>query len=184
MNSLVVEQVGRVNRNWVMDAVDEVNTTLNALTEAVSWACFNDNVTAYLSSRSQVVQLLDDVEDEATGLLQNILGNRTSPIVDKAREYVMEHVSERISLADVASWAGVSIGYMSKVFKRVMGMSLVDYVNKMKVERAKEMMTRGHVRVNEVALALGFENIYYFSKVFKRVCGLSPSEWQKRQEAD
>ena len=46
MNSLVVEQVGRVNRNWVMDAVDEVNTTLNALTEAVSWACFNDNVTA------------------------------------------------------------------------------------------------------------------------------------------
>ena len=139
---------------------------------------------AYLSSRSQVVQLLDDVEDEATGLLQNILGNRTSPIVDKAREYVMEHVSERISLADVASWAGVSIGYMSKVFKRVMGMSLVDYVNKMKVERAKEMMTRGHVMVNEVALALGFENIYYFSKVFKRVCGLSPSEWQKRQEAD
>lgn len=45
-------------------------------------------------------------------------------------------------------------------------------------------MTRGHVRVNEVALALGFENIYYFSKVFKRVCGLSPSEWQKRQESD
>ena len=139
---------------------------------------------AYISSRAQVVQLLDDVEDEAAGLLQNILGNRTSPIVDKAREYVMEHVCERISLADVASWAGVSIGYMSKVFKRVMGMSLVDYVNKMKVERAKEMMTRGHVRVNEVALALGFENIYYFSKVFKRVCGLSPSEWQKRQEAD
>ena len=96
----------------------------------------------------------------------------------------MTHVTKRIGLADVASYAGVSAGYMSKSFKRVMGMSLVDYVNSMKVERAKEMMTQGggSVRVNEIALALGFENIYYFSKVFKRVTGQSPSEWQKRQE--
>ena len=139
----------------------------------------------YLSHRNRVVQVLSDVADDAALLLQPLTGASSSPIVDKAREYVMTHVSQRIGLADVASYAGVSAGYMSKSFKRVMGMSLVDYVNSMKVERAKEMMAQGggSVRVNEIALALGFENIYYFSKVFKRVTGQSPSEWQKRQEA-
>ena len=107
-----------------------------------------------------------------------------SGIVRYRAEYIIAHVEERISLTDVASYAGVSPGYLSKSFKKVMGRSMVDYVNSLKVERAKAMMARsgGAQRVSELALALGFDNIYYFSKVFKRVTGLSPSEWLKTQD--
>lgn len=137
--------------------------------------------TPFILSRSWAVHTLEDVRDEIESLLKGIGSASSSPIIDKAREYVLSHVTQRITLSDVASYAGVSLGYMSKSFKRVMGRSLVDYVNDMKVDRAREMMAASpHMRVGEVAIALGFENIYYFSKVFRRVTGMSPSEYQKQ----
>ena len=137
--------------------------------------------TPFILSRSWAVHTLEDVRDEIESLLKGIGSASSSPIIDKAREYVLSHVTQRITLSDVASYAGVSLGYMSKSFKRVMGRSLVDYVNDMKVDRAREMMAASpHMRVGEIAIALGFENIYYFSKVFRRVTGMSPSEYQKQ----
>ena len=88
----------------------------------------------------------------------------------------------RITLADAASFAGVSPGYLSKTFKKTMGQSFVDYVNTMKTERAMEMMRLGRSRINEIALSLGFENIYYFSKVFKKVTGMNPTSYLRKQE--
>lgn len=138
----------------------------------------------FISRREAVLQMLDDVEAAVGEQVREVTGSPSSAMIDKAREYIIAHVEERISLADVASYAGVSPGYLSKSFKKVMGRSMVDYVNSLKVERAKAMMARsgGSQRISELALALGFDNIYYFSKVFKRVTGLSPSEWLKTQD--
>ena len=64
-----------------------------------------------------------------------------------------------------------------------MGRSMIDYINALKVERAKEIMNRGSVRINEIALSLGYENVYYFSKVFRKITGVSPTDYMKgRQE--
>ena len=72
---------------------------------------------------------------------------------------------------------------MSKSFKRIMGISLVDYINSMKIEKSKEMMeTDPSLRIADIALSLGFSNIYYFSKVFRKMEGVPPTEYQKRKE--
>ncbi len=133
----------------------------------------------FLSKRSMIILLLSDVQSYIQETLSSISGASSSPFIDKAREYVLIHVKERISLSDVASYAGVSSGYLSKSFKKIMDMSLVDYINQAKCEKAKELMKKGSARVNEIAVELGFENIYYFSKVFKKVTGMSPTEYQK-----
>jgi len=133
----------------------------------------------FLSKRSMILLLLSDIQSYIQETLSSISGSSSSPFIDKAREYVLIHVKERISLSDVASYAGVSPGYLSKSFKKIMEMSLVDYINQAKCEKAKELMKKGSSRVNEIAIELGFENIYYFSKVFKKVTGLSPTEYQK-----
>ena len=53
-------------------------------------------------------------------------------------------------------------------------------INTMKVDKAKEIIkASGYTRINEIALSLGFDNIYYFSKVFRKVTGQSPSEYIK-----
>ena len=72
---------------------------------------------------------------------------------------------------------------MGKSFKRIMGISLVDYINTMKTEKAKEMMDREPgMRIADIALALGFHNIYYFSKVFRKIEGISPTEYARKRD--
>ena len=69
---------------------------------------------------------------------------------------------------------------MSKSFNRVMGMSLVDYINQKKVDKAKEIMAENeNCSIADIAISLGFSNIYYFSKVFRKVEGIPPTEYIK-----
>lgn len=134
----------------------------------------------FITLRSESLQFLDDTENSIIALLGSRSGSG-SGVADKAREYVIAHVMERISLGDVADYACVSPSYMSKSFKRTMGISLVDYINKMKVEKAKEMMASSRSeRIADIALSLGFANIYYFSKVFRKVEGIPPTEYIKK----
>ena len=134
----------------------------------------------YIMKRSEALSFLDDVQNSLLSLL-GLRGGPGGNVADKAREYVLAHINERISLGDVADYACVSPGYMSKSFKRIMGVSLVDYISTMKIARAKEMMEESRSeRIADIALALGFSNIYYFSKVFRKVEGMTPSEYMRR----
>ena len=144
-----------------------------------SWMDLFDNID-FISKRTESLAFIDDVSDSLLGLIESRSGTGSN-VADKAREYVIAHVAERISLDDVADFAGVSSGYMSKSFKRIMGISLVDYINSMKIERAKEIMDQNHdARIADIAIALGFSNVYYFSKVFRKVEGVPPTEYLKR----
>ena len=144
------------------------------------WMDDTFSLVPYISRRSMALDVLDDIKTSVESELFRLSASSSSPVIDKAREYVISHIDERISLSDVASYAGVSEGYMSKSFKKVMGKSLVDYINTMKVDKAKEIIkTSAYTRINEIALSLGFDNIYYFSKVFRKVTGQSPSEYIK-----
>ncbi len=134
----------------------------------------------FITRRSEAETFLDDAESGLVTLLGS-KGRGGGGVADKAREYILAHITERISLGDVAEYACVSPGYMSKSFKRIMGMSLVDYINTMKIERAKELMGEGQEsRIADIALSLGFHNIYYFSKVFRKVEGIPPTEYMKK----
>ena len=136
----------------------------------------------YITKRKEALVFIADVENSLVSLLESRSG-AGSDVADKAREYIMAHIEERISLSDVASYACVSPGYMSKSFKRIMGISLVDYINTMKTEKAKEMMDREPgMRIADIALALGFHNIYYFSKVFRKIEGISPTEYARKRD--
>lgn len=134
----------------------------------------------FITKRSEALAFIDDAENSVVMLLGS-RGGSGSGVADKAREYVLSHIMEKITLGDVAEYACVSPSYMSKSFKRIMGISLVDYINTMKIERAKEMMGEGRDdRIADIALALGFSNIYYFSKVFRKVEGVPPTEYIKK----
>lgn len=136
----------------------------------------------YLTRRRNVLLFLEDVTSELETIVSSQRGDKQSIITDKARSYILDHVSEHISLSDVAEFANVSPGYMSQFFKKNMKISLVDYINQVKVNKAKEIIAQGATRINEIATSLGYDNIYYFSKVFKKVTGITPTEYIKKQE--
>lgn len=101
MNSLVAEQVGRVNRNWVDNAADEVNGTLDALVEAVSWTCFNENVRSVMRmteplSSNQMLELFRAQDSVSTYLAGSPVWTHLNKVIVFNRDGVFfEYVKNR-----------------------------------------------------------------------------------------
>ena len=110
-------------------------------------------------------------------------GSKTDKIVEAAKEYVRENYGEKLTLAAIASKIGISQGYLSSVFKKQTGGNLNDYINQMKIEKAKELLEKHEYMMYEISDMLGFENPSYFSKVFKKLTGITPSEYEMHRAA-
>ena len=124
-----------------------------------------------LLSDSEPILFADDVENDATASkLQTVA---------QVKAYIRDHLSEKLTLADVAAVFNFSPGYLSQLFGRYGG-GFVEYITEVRVAAAKEMLEKGDKKIYEIAEELGFESSFYFSKVFKKATGLSPREYQQK----
>lgn len=96
------------------------------------------------------------------------------------RHFIDNHLTDKLTLNTIAANFGISNGYLSSMFKKVIGVSLIDYINHQKVEYSKVLLAEQKMKIYEIADYLSFENTYYYSKVFRRYIGCSPSEYIAR----
>lgn len=102
-----------------------------------------------------------------------------SPVLRTAKKYIRDHLTENLSLTEVAEKAGVSTAYLSSLFSQHMGCGFVDYLNKARIDYATYYMENGEMKIYEIAFKAGFRDEKYFYRVFKKVTGQSPSEYRK-----
>jgi len=100
-------------------------------------------------------------------------------VVAQVQEYIQNHLSEKLTLADVAAVFNFSPNYLSQLFGKYGDSGFVEYITETRIAAAKEMLEQGDLKVYEIAEKLGYESSFYFSKVFKKVTGLSPREYQQ-----
>ncbi|MEZ5299431.1 MAG: AraC family transcriptional regulator [Verrucomicrobiales bacterium] len=98
----------------------------------------------------------------------------------KAKRFVAENLGDRIALEDVAKHSGVSTFYFCKVFKASTGMCFTEYVNRVRVEKAKALLNHPEHRITEVAYAVGFQSLSQFNRSFQKYAGESPTEFRRR----
>lgn len=93
-------------------------------------------------------------------------------------QYIHENIGENLFLTEICDLFGVSQPYVSKLFRRYAGLSYKEYVLKMKIGIAIEMLEKiPNILIKDIAQELGFENPLYFSSVFKNIVGVSPSQF-------
>lgn len=107
---------------------------------------------------------------------------KVSVEIHEAMHYIGEHLSEKLTLNQVADHVGLSPNYLSSQFKKELGKSFVDYITQCRVDRAKELLMNTDMKSNEVAEATGFVDNSYFSKTFKKITGKRPSAFRKREK--
>ncbi|KIL41219.1 AraC family transcriptional regulator [Gordoniibacillus kamchatkensis] len=99
---------------------------------------------------------------------------------EKIIQYMHEHIQDKITLAQLSDLVQLSPTYLSRAFKEITGYSIIEFFNKMKMDKAKEMILEGNRKIKEVAGALGYTDEFYFSRLFKKTEGISPSEYYSK----
>jgi len=110
--------------------------------------------------------------------------HRGNKILNPAFEYIQNKYAQTISLEDMASLCNISTSYFSKLFKKTTNESLSGYVNKMRVNKAKEILINTDLAITNISSDLGFEDCGYFIKVFKKNEGVTPSVYRYRNSLE
>ena len=101
-------------------------------------------------------------------------------LFSKAAQYIEKNYIMEITLEEIARHMGFSPNYFSSLFKKTAGISIFDYLNKVRVEKAKKLLLSPSYKIKEVSDLVGYSNPYYFSQVFKKLTKTSPEEFRKK----
>src|ERR1700682_1579852 len=130
---------------------------------------------------SAIVRLLTFFGEQLSALINQIMlekQNEEPPLVRKAREYILQHKMEPLSLATVAQASGASVFHFCKIFKKTTGLTFTDYVGRVRLEDAKTQLLNPNRRISEIAYDVGFQSLTQFNRMFKRVFGQHPTKFR------
>lgn len=135
--------------------------------------------------KPEIRQYLQSFKNAVKQAMENQLNDPKYKLVMQAKDYIKTHIFLKITLAEVANITAVSPNYLSSLFKQYSDLGFSEYINKMKVKKAQELLAKDHLKIYQVSEKLGFENPQYFSRVFKKYTGHRPTDiggYIKKQE--
>lgn len=109
---------------------------------------------------------------------RNALPQRTSVLVKHAVAYLHQHYHHQITRRQVAKAAGMSEDYLSRMFHRALRISPWDYLNRLRIQRAKERLRESDDSIQAVARRVGFHDRAYFSRIFRKLTGVPPQAYR------
>ena len=100
-------------------------------------------------------------------------------IVAKAKYYISEHLTEELTVSNIAVSLYITPNYFSRLFKRITKEGCNEYIVKKRIEKAKSLLDATSLKVGEIALMVGYKDTNYFSLAFKKHTGKSPTKYRE-----
>lgn len=110
----------------------------------------------------------------------------TSDITNEVKQYLEQHRAQNITSDDICKELSCSRSHISHQFKTQTGMSIREYLTKLRINDAKHLLKYSELTVTEIAFTTGFSSSNYFTNVFKKELGMSPGTYRRqvRREKD
>jgi len=112
--------------------------------------------------------------------VSGILPQPTGMLVKQALAYIQQNYPRSFSLVELSETIGVSKSYLSRIFKIDIGISIWDYLNRFRIQKAKELLLLTDESISAIAARVGYEDISYFSRVFREIVGCSPRAYRQQ----
>ena len=127
-----------------------------------------------------ILELLGEINK--TLQVQNSINNKKSRYssifyVEKAKNYIFEHINKPIVQKDIAKYLGVTPNYLCKIFRETTGSNLIHYINEIKLEKIKTLMLDDRLKLADIYQSYGFTDPNYVSKLFKKYYGINLSNY-------
>lgn len=123
--------------------------------------------------------LLTDGVEFSTGVKQKF-----SQLAMEAMTYIGEHYIEEITVSDVADHLAVNRSHLSRVFQNQFGMSMRDWILRVRMNRAAYLLSMTNESVENISYQVGFRSLVVFSRIFKKVTGETPTHYRKRMSKE
>ena len=111
---------------------------------------------------------------------QSMLGRDKKTVAEAIAQYLETNYKSAISAQELSDVFGFVPAYINRIFKTFYDSTPMEYVQCLRIERAKDLLMRTKRPIKEIAAEVGYPDSLYFSKVFKRAVGVNPSLYQKR----
>jgi two-component system, response regulator YesN len=118
------------------------------------------------------------IDSAVNGIEENNNSN-SKLVIKKANKYIEKNYMNDLTLEKVSEIVFLSPVYLSKVYKKEMGINFIDYVTKIRIERSKELLRNRNLKVYEISELVGYKNLKYFYKIFKRYTGYTPNKYRE-----
>lgn len=107
--------------------------------------------------------------------------NLESPFIRRAKDFIHHNQTENLTLEKVAKVVNTSTFYFCKMFRKATGLTFTDYLTRVRIEKAKNLLLNPHLRISEIAFEVGFQSLSQFNRAFKKVSGETPSQYRAGQ---
>ena len=113
------------------------------------------------------------------GQVQESRANESARPIRLAKQYVLQHFSEPITLEEVCEAVGFSISYFSALFKKETGEGFAKYLTRIRIDEAKNLLRETSLSVGEIGEKVGYSDRKHFTSNFRKIVGLNPAEYRK-----
>lgn len=149
---------------------------MDEMREALEQAVLESKNIYYLRQRNEAVR-----EPGSVSLLEREKEKEISdPLVDQVLAYITENYRNKITLSDLEQSLHYSERYISRRFQRALGTTIIEYLNRYRLQKALGLLKEGRIPLSEVGWECGIGEYKYFNYVFKKYMGCSAKEYQSR----
>ena len=99
--------------------------------------------------------------------------------IQKAKEYLALHLEESFTVEMIAQNIGISTAYLQRLFKQSESVTIIEYCNQLRIEKAKVLLQYSNLNIIDIAILVGFHTRQHFSKMFLQKVGITPGQFRK-----
>lgn len=141
-------------------------------------------------SKEKIMSCIKDiVKQKNTELLADDSMNtaETAPkysiFIKQAINYIDEHLTDDMTLETIAESVHSNASYLSRIFKKEVGTSVITYITDLRIKKAKDLLEHSDLKTFEISDAVGIHNPAYFSVLFKKYTGMSPKSYRNKADS-
>lgn len=123
-------------------------------------------------------ELVESLQQVGTATIQSLLQDLKNPIVNQVLQHIDKHYAEELSLKLLGAHYHLHPVYLGQLFHKETGETFAEYINKYRIERAKEQLRNSNLKVHEIARNVGYWETGYFYKQFRKYVGISPTDFK------
>lgn len=174
------EEIKYLSENLADNILREVKRIFNISLKVGIGKCYSGfyNLNKSYAEAYQVLNSAKEKRDISYFEKQENGSKEKIALFKDVEKYIIENMNEELELEKIASKFNLSSFYFSRTFKDIIGHNFSDYINIVRIKKAKELLKSDEVSIKEVCYLVGYSDPNYFSKVFKKYEGYSPSEYK------